>query len=238
MKKTVRALLNNRIIKVAEGEASRYMGGSFIDCDYVVVTKNDEVRKIYDAYKSNNRKKYRVIEDFVVTSEEEVFNLENYNGETFLAVNEKGEIAGVVSTREIISFMNDYIKNLKNELDLVKTDLEAFMACSDDLACITDGSGSKVRISSSCEKIYGVKPASLIGKNVKDLEKNGMYFPSATRMVIEEKKPVTITQKTKTGRKLLVMATPVFDENGNIKRVVSISKDITDEEKLKAELNG
>jgi transcriptional regulator with PAS, ATPase and Fis domain len=55
-------------------------------------------------------------------------------------------------------------------------------------------------------------------------------------MVIEEKKPVTITQKTKTGRKLLVMATPVFDENGRIKRVVSISKDITDEEKLKAEL--
>jgi len=138
--------------------------------------------------------------------------------------------------KEIISFLLNALTSLRAELDLVKTDLEAFMACSDDLACITDGSGSKVRISSSCEKLYGVRPESLIGQNVKDLEKSGMYLPSATRMVIEEKKPVTVTQKTKTGRKLLVTATPVFDDLGNIKRVVSISKDITDEEKLKAEL--
>jgi PAS domain S-box-containing protein len=236
MKKTVRALLNKRILKASEGEASRYMDGSSIDCDYVIAIKNGKVSKIYDVYKDNNSKKYRVIGDFVLVKEEDVIDLESYSGETFVAINGKEEIVGVVSVREIISFMNEYIKNLRNELDMVKTDLEAFMACSDDLACITDGSGSKVRISSSCEKIYGVKPESLIGKNVKDLEKNGMYFPSATRMVIEEKKPVTITQKTKTGRKLLVMATPVFDENGRIKRVVSISKDITDEEKLKAEL--
>ncbi|MBC7345724.1 MAG: sigma 54-interacting transcriptional regulator, partial [Clostridia bacterium] len=64
----------------------------------------------------------------------------------------------------------------------------------------------------------------------------GIYLPSATRLAIEQKKPVTITQRTKAGRKLLVTATPVFDKDGNITRVVSTSKDITDTEKLKQEL--
>lgn len=146
------------------------------------------------------------------------------------------EIIGVIGPKEYMSFLLRQLNLVKKQLNQVETDLDAFMSCTDDLVCISDGYGSKVRISSSCEKIYGIKPEDLIGKNVRDLEKKGMYAPSATRLVIEEKKPVSITQKTKTGRTLLVTAIPVFDEQGEIKRVVSISKDITDANKLKSEL--
>ncbi|TYP57863.1 sigma-54 interaction domain-containing protein [Thermosediminibacter litoriperuensis] len=237
MREKAMRFMNKKILPVKEADLDKNVAFDPKDCDYIVVLNSDCLPlKILSLSENFDIKKCSPITSFRIIGEHDSIDIKNYNGEFFLVNGNRGEIKGVITYKEIISFMLNSIKSIKNELDLVKTDLEAFMACSDDLACITDGSGSKVRISSSCEKLYGVKPESLIGKNVKDLEKNGMYFPSATRMVIEEKKPVTVTQKTKTGRKLLVTATPVFDEQGGIKRVVSISKDITDEEKLKTEL--
>ena len=102
--------------------------------------------------------------------------------------------------------------------------------------CISDGSGAKLRISPSAEKLYGAAAQELVGKNVRDLERNGIYFPSATRLAIEKKAQVTVTQVTKTDRKLMVTANPIFNEAGEIVRVVSISKDITDLHKLSRNL--
>jgi PAS domain S-box-containing protein len=237
MREIAAKLINKNVLIVKEREfdsnTDKIYNGDF---EYIVILDNNNLpAKLFSVRKEMDIKNLPVL-PFEVLNEEDYIDFEKYDGKTFVAVNKDNIISGVITYKEIISYILKALKSLGNELDLVKTDLEAFMACSDDLACITDGSGSKVRISSSCEKIYGVKPESLIGKNVKDLEKSGMYLPSATRMVIEEKKPVTVTQKTKAGRKLLVTATPFFDNQGNIKRVVSISKDITDEEKLKAEL--
>jgi PAS domain S-box-containing protein len=237
MREIAAKLINKNVLIVKEREfdsnTDKIYNGDF---EYIVILDNNNLpAKLFSVRKEMDIKNLPVL-PFEVLNEEDYIDFEKYDGKTFVAVNKDNIISGVITYKEIISYILKALKSLGNELDLVKTDLEAFMACSDDLACITDGSGSKVRISSSCEKLYGVKPESLIGKNVKDLEKSGMYLPSATRMVIEEKKPVTVTQKTKAGRKLLVTATPFFDNQGNIKRVVSISKDITDEEKLKAEL--
>lgn len=237
MREIAAKLINKKVLTVKKQEfdkdARRFLNG---DCEYIAILGDNNLPlKLYSLGKDIDEQSPAPL-PFEVLGEEDYIDFEKNNRKAFILVNKDDIIAGVVTYKEIISFLLKSLKSIETELDLVKTDLEAFMACSDDLACITDGSGSKVRISSSCEKLYGVKPESLIGKNVKDLEKSGMYLPSATRMVIEEKKPVTVTQKTKTGRKLLVTATPVFDDEGHIKRVVSISKDITDEEKLKAEL--
>lgn len=171
-----------------------------------------------------------------VISEDENVELEQLLQKPHIVTNKLGAVRGVITDREIAIYLMHKNNALRQELHQVSTDLEAIMLSSDDLTCISDGSGAKVRISASCEKLYGLKPESLIGKNVRDLEAQGIYLPSATRLAIEQKKPVTITQRTKAGRKLLVTATPVFDKDGNITRVVSTSKDITDTEKLKQEL--
>jgi len=174
--------------------------------------------------------------EFSFVSEDDELDVEKTQGISLIVKNRNNEIIGVIGAREQTKFLLEQVHSIKKRLEQVETDLDAFMSCTDDLVCISDGSGSKVRISSSCEKIYGIKSEDLIGKNVRDLEKKGIYAPSATRLVIEEKQQVSITQKTKTGRTLLVTAIPVFDEQGEIKRVVSISKDITDANKLKSEL--
>lgn len=178
---------------------------------------------------------FKPVTKFSFVSEEEKVQVDAFN-KPLIVLNRFKEIIGIIGERECIKFLIRQIHLIKNQLNQVETDLDAFMSCTDDLVCISDGSGSKVRISSSSEKLYGVKSEDLIGQNVRDLEKKGMYAPSATRLVIEEKKQVSITQKTKTGRTLLVTAIPVFNDQGEIKRVVSISKDITDTNKLKSEL--
>ncbi|NNG67857.1 sigma-54 interaction domain-containing protein [Caldanaerobacter subterraneus] len=203
--------------------------------DYVVLIRNNTPIKIFPVEKGKIAEEL-CITHFLVGKENMEIDLEKYKGEIYLVMGNNDEIKGVVTFKEIICYLKNALKAIEREFELVKTDLEAFMACSEDLACITDGTGRKVRISSSAERIYGLKPEDFIGKNVAELEKNGVYFPSATKIAIEEKRKVTVIQKTKTGKKLLVTAIPFFDEKNNIKRIVSISKDITDEEKLKAEL--
>ncbi|KUJ89595.1 MAG: PAS modulated sigma54 specific transcriptional regulator, Fis family [Thermoanaerobacter thermocopriae] len=236
MKEKIARFVNKKIILFREEDLNRNGKINFKKYNYIILTSNRLPQKIIPILENGNTAERLAITSFLTVKENEDIDLESYNGEVFLVTDDYNEIKGVVTNREIIFFLLDNLKSIKAEFDLVKTDLDAFMACSDDLACITDGSGLKVRISSSAEKIYGLKPEDLIGKNVSELEKNGMYFPSATKIAIEEKKKVTVIQKTKTGRKLLVTATPFFDKDNNIKRIVSISKDITDEEKLKTEL--
>jgi len=236
MKEKIARFVNKKIILFREEDLNINGEINFEKYDYIILTSNRLPQKIIPILENGNTAERLVITSFLTVKENEDIDLESYNGEVFLVTDDYNEIKGVVTNREVIFFLLDNLKSIKAEFDLVKTDLDAFMACSDDLACITDGSGLKVRISSSAEKIYGLKPEDLIGKNVSELEKSGMYFPSATKIAIEEKKKVTVIQKTKTGRKLLVTATPFFDKDNNIKRIVSISKDITDEEKLKTEL--
>lgn len=237
MKEKALKLINKSIKVIGSAEKNKYLSGrNHRNYDYLVIIDDNNLPLcIYTFNEKLIGEKYLDLNSFTTVDENQYIDIYNYENETFL-VKSRNTIIGIITIYEINKFLKESLKSLESEYDLVKTDLDAFMACSDDLACISDGEGSKVRISLSCEKIYGVKAESLIGKNVTELEKDGMYFPSATKLVIERKKPVSLTQKTKTGKKLLVNAIPFFDSQMNIKRVVSISKDITDEEKLKKEL--
>lgn len=238
MKEKALRLINKDIKVIDSLETEKYLSeGNYRKYEYLVIIDNNDLPISVYAFDENlNGQNYLALTAFTTVGENQNIDIENYKNDIFLVKDSQNIIIGIITIHEVNTYLKDTLSSLESNYDLVKTDLDAFMACSEDLACISDGEGSKVRISSSCERIFGVKSESLIGKNVTELEKGGMYFPSATKLVIEEKKPVSLTQKTKTGKKLLVNATPFFDSNMNIKRVVSISKDITGEEKLKMEL--
>jgi PAS domain S-box-containing protein len=147
-------------------------------------------------------------------------------------VDDKGRLVGVIEEKECIQALAAENSSLRD----AEIDLKAIMDSAEDLMCISDGSGAKLRISPSAEKLYGTAAQELVGKNVRDLERNGIYFPSATRLAIEKKARVTVTQVTKSDRKLMVTANPIINGAGEIVRVVSISKDITDLHQLEQEL--
>jgi transcriptional regulator with PAS, ATPase and Fis domain len=77
---------------------------------------------------------------------------------------------------------------------------------------------------------------NIVGLNVYDLERLGIVNKSAIRLVLEQKKRVQFVQTTANKKTLLVTAIPVFDDKKQLIRVISMSNDITEIEKLKVQL--
>lgn len=111
--------------------------------------------------------------------------------------------------------------NLNNKL------VEAFNYCFDEIY-ITDSKGITLFVSKACEEFYGVKAENLIGKHVSALEKQGLFYPSIALKVLKSKQKVTLTQVTGLGKKILVTAYPLINNNGDVDSTVLISRDITE----------
>lgn len=127
---------------------------------------------------------------------------------------------------------DDKLQSLQEKL----RELEAVFAATHEEIFVTDETGMTIRVNPVCEQNYGVQGIELIGRNVYELVDAGIFSPSATVAVLEKKAPVTLIQNTSTGRKLIVSANPVFDENNQLKRVVSTSRDITEIISLKQQI--
>ncbi|MBN8210684.1 sigma 54-interacting transcriptional regulator [Bacillus sp. NTK071] len=99
---------------------------------------------------------------------------------------------------------------------------------------VTDPKGTIVKVSEGTGMVYGVRADELIGRSVYELEKEGLFTPLATPMVMKSKKRVTFVQTGPEGKKLLVTGLPVFDEGGQLVRIVSYSHDITELMEIKS----
>lgn len=134
----------------------------------------------------------------------------------------KGAVAVLYDRTELehISMELEYVKSLNNELD-------AIIESSFDGLYITDGEGMTIRINKAIERITNLGEKDLLNKSMYELVESGLLSNSATMVVLEEKRSITTTLSTITGSNLLVSATPIFDEDGNITKVVTNVRDIS-----------
>ncbi len=124
----------------------------------------------------------------------------------------------------------------ERDLFLMK-DIDAILDAMHDDLLITDGEGVVIRVSPSFEKLYGIKQDFALGKTVYELEEGGFFKPSVIAKVLKGKTKLTMRQKNNQKRDIIVSATPVFDEQNNIKLVVSFSRDITEMLQLQEHYN-
>ena len=110
-----------------------------------------------------------------------------------------------------------------------------------DAVFIDNGEGRCLWCNSTCEDLYDISVSDIRGKSVDELEKKGIFTPSVTRRVLDEKREITILHENKYGKKLLTTGTPIFDDTGKISLILTTSRDITrlteDEEKSKSASN-
>ncbi len=145
------------------------------------------------------------------------------------------KIAGVVTSFQDITDLDAVAQELEATKELNK-ELEAIFNSSYDEIFVTDGEGVTLRVNKAGEQFYGMKSEELIGKHVSKLEELGLFSPSITPQVLKTKKCTTLIQSTKSGKKIIVTANPVFDEKGKIIRVVTNSRDITELSNLRQRL--
>jgi PAS domain S-box-containing protein len=101
---------------------------------------------------------------------------------------------------------------------------------------VTDGKGTTLHVNPGSERNYGVNASGLIGRNIYDLEREGIFKPSVARQVIETRRQVTIEQKTKNGKNVLATGNPIFNKKGDLIQVICNSRDMTEVTNLKKKL--
>ncbi|MDP4107299.1 MAG: sigma 54-interacting transcriptional regulator [Bacillota bacterium] len=124
----------------------------------------------------------------------------------------------------------EYIKDLNN-------DLNAILSSIYDEILVVSAKGELLRFSENIIRdFWQIDLKELIGKNILELEDQGLFTPSVTRQVIEKKKKVSVVQETRTGRKILAVGNPIFNEENQLERIIIASRDITETSRLKTEL--
>jgi len=102
---------------------------------------------------------------------------------------------------------------------------------------ITDGEANAVRINPAFERISGLDRNNMLGRNHRELVKEGMVAKSSSLAVVATRKPVTIIHEyPPTRRKALVSSNPVFDEDGNMIMIVSSIRDVSELVELRGKL--
>lgn len=91
---------------------------------------------------------------------------------------------------------------------------------------ITDKHGDTLAVNSIYENLSGLVGSELLGKNVADLVETGVFDLALNSSVVENKKSATAVQKTGSGRKVVLMAHPIFDYDEDVELVVTYVRDI------------
>lgn len=114
--------------------------------------------------------------------------------------------------------------------------LKKILDNSHDEIYVTNASGIVIYVNNVCEKHYGVKASEIIGKKSREISEKKYWGPRISPIAIDKKMSITLEQKTCTGKTLLTTATPVFNSQGDIELIIENSRDITESEGIKHEL--
>ena len=165
--------------------------------------------------------------------EGKIFISSDKNKYTYLIENMEKEhsLVSKIDSKKVEKF----IKSSKSYINLLE-ELEIIMDLSGELVTIVNNQGIVERVSSNCKKIMGIDVSDFIGKSIFEHEKSGIITLSSTKKVLETLREITMTQKTKSNRRLLVQGFPIFNDSGSLEKVLNISKDVTEESILREKL--
>ncbi len=203
--------------------------------DCIILSENEEVSTVFNLYNckvigikdSSGKIKGILTQSLILNAFISFISSDLYNEED---VKRKKEIQKSFNKNQLDleKVFNDlkYLKDLEHELNEI-------IEFSADSIYVTDGQGNALRVNKAFEKITGIKKEQVLGKNGLDLEKEKIFDPSVTPIVMKEKREVTIIQRINNSRQAIVTGVPVFDENGEIFRIVLNAKSVEDSEILR-----
>ena len=122
--------------------------------------------------------------------------------------------------------------------DLVQAnrDLNDILETSHDAIVVADPKGIYLRVTKNYEHITGISPDEILGRSTYEIVDEGVVSDSPTSQVIETGKTHSIRQTFRTGRVSHITASPLFDQKGDLHRVVVNIRDTTELAKLRTAL--
>ena len=118
------------------------------------------------------------------------------------------------------------IKELNNELTSI------YKQYADDTILITDKNGIITFVGPAVAENCGTTIDDLMGRDVSDIEKEKIFYPSVVVRVIKSRRTQVVLQQTRRGKNLVAIGAPVFDNNGELSEIVSITRDFSRQIKI------
>lgn len=110
----------------------------------------------------------------------------------------------------------------------VLEDLQEIIEGSFDGILVTDGEGNVQLVNQGYVHNTGITKEQLLGHNMQELINPVWMKESVVFLVKKQKGPVSLRHTTQNGNKIIVTGMPIFDESGDIKRIVVNSRDISE----------
>lgn len=120
--------------------------------------------------------------------------------------------------------------------DLILRELEVILDSINDGIWVIDSNGTTVYVNKALERISGLTAKDVIGKHVTAPMLDGNFTSCVTLNALEEKKAVSMFDDYSSGKRCLNTSTPIFDDQGNIWRVVASIRDMSELEVLQTQL--
>ncbi|PEJ34224.1 transcriptional regulator [Peribacillus butanolivorans] len=149
------------------------------------------------------------------------------------------EVRGMILKKKLKSLIS-LNESLHEELEVTRKkvkELTQILHSSYDEIFVTDANGDTLFVSESCKKLTGLPPEAFINKNIKELVEKGLIVNSVTLKTMKTKAVHSAEQTYPHGLTVFSTAKPIFDEEGNLYRIVSNSRDITELVEMKSKLN-
>ncbi len=114
---------------------------------------------------------------------------------------------------------------------------DAIIDCSSDGIFVCDGDATILRVNPASARINNAPVDRLIGRPYLEVAEEGLVIlPSAALEAIKTRAQTSLLQVNRLGRKLISTATPVFNPEGDLYRVVVSERDITEIDRLQHDL--
>lgn len=117
--------------------------------------------------------------------------------------------------------------------------LEVFKTLIDNATdgyMIADGDANILYTNDAYINIVSIEKEIMVGHNIREYIERGEIKRSSLLTAIEQRKEISITTVIREQRVVFVTSTPIFDEKGNISKVLTLAKDYTEYERMKREL--
>lgn len=110
---------------------------------------------------------------------------------------------------------------------LITEYLDRILDTLPDAVYITDKDGLTLKINTTYEKLTGLSRDNLVGKNVRELKRSGVYNIALNPEIVATGKPVTRVQTNMHDRRMVLSGYPIFGAGGEVALVVTYARDIT-----------
>ena len=146
-----------------------------------------------------------------------------------------GEVIGAVGVFQDVSELEHISKELRSVVEL-NDELGTIVDSSFDGIIICNSKGKILRCNPAVERVLGLARKEVVGIAFQELLDKGIITNNIINMVKKQGGPVRIVESPSVDNNLVISGNPVFDEDGELTKIIINIRDMTELEGLREAL--